>query len=90
MLVTNYKTGEVCVVDFKESGWNGKNKHYLEGLTYDSIEQARAKKKNQKPSWLMSGTWTGSMQCQPMGPDDKKVDESVEPVLLWKASEWPD
>ena len=36
LLVTNYKTGEVCIVDFKETGWGGKNKHALEGYTYNN------------------------------------------------------
>ena len=26
MTVTNYQTGEVCVVEFKAEGWGGKNK----------------------------------------------------------------
>ena len=61
MLVNNYQTGEVCVVTFKEEGWGGKNKHALEGLTYNSIEESKAKKK--VPSWMLSGTWSGSLQC---------------------------
>ena len=87
-IVTNLTTGEVCVVEFKEAGFSGKNKHYLEGLTYDSLAQSKAKKK--VPSWMMSGTWSGSMHCQPMNPDGKKVDDTVEPVLLWEASPWPE
>lgn len=81
MLVTNYQTGEVCVVDFKQEGWGGKNKHALEGLTYNSIEESKAKKKF--PSWQMSGTWSGAMQCQPIKPESKKVDDSVQPIHLW-------
>lgn len=64
MVVTNYKTGEVCIVEFKQEGWGGKNKHALEGYCYNSLEESKAKKK--VPSWVMSGTWSGSMQCQPM------------------------
>lgn len=48
-VVTNLTTGEVCIVEFKETGWGGKNKHYLEGYTYDSLKLAKAKKK--VPSW---------------------------------------
>ena len=40
MKVTNYKTGEVAVIDFKAEGWYGSNRHYLEGFTYDSQELA--------------------------------------------------
>lgn len=40
MTVTNYKTGEVCILDFKAEGWGGKNKQYCEGYVYKSLEEA--------------------------------------------------
>ena len=88
MLVTNYQSGEVCIVEFKQEGWGGRNKHALEGYTYNSLDESKAKKK--VPSWMMSGTWSGSMSCQPMKPDGKKVDDSVQPTQLWELAPWPD
>ena len=58
MTVTNYKTGEVCIIEFFAEGWNGKNKHYLEGLCYRNIEESKAKK-NKNPIYKVYGTWTG-------------------------------
>jgi len=36
MRVVNYQTGEVCLTDFKAEGWYGKDRHYMEGFTFDS------------------------------------------------------
>ena len=38
----------------------------------------------------MSGTWSGAMQCQPIKPNSKKVDDSVQPIQLWQAAPWPE
>ena len=46
MMVKNHQTGEVCICEFKAEGWSGKNRHFLEGYTYNSEEEARAKKKH--------------------------------------------
>ena len=40
MIVTNYQTGEVCIIDFKAEGSGGKNRHYMEGFVYNSVEEA--------------------------------------------------
>ena len=45
MTVTNWQTGEVCIIDFKSEGWGGKNRHAIEGYIYESRQEADAKKK---------------------------------------------
>ena len=67
LTVTNYQTGEVCVVEFKAEGWGGKNKQCLEGYTYDSLEDFKAK--NKLPRHYIFGTWTGSISFRPMKAD---------------------
>lgn len=62
MTVTNYKTGEVCILDFKAEGWGGKNKQYCEGYVYSSLEESK-NLKTTKPSFMLWGTWTGQIQC---------------------------
>jgi len=59
MTVTNHKTKEVCVIEFKAEGWGGKNRHAMEGYSYNSQQDAEAKKKN--PTHCISGTWTGEI-----------------------------
>ena len=39
-VVKNHKTGEVCHIEFKAEGWGGKNRHAMEGYTFDSEEAA--------------------------------------------------
>ena len=85
MRITNYQTGEVCIIDFKAEGWGGKNKHFLEGFCYDSLEDAKSKKVKNFPTHTISGTWSGQVSCQPMkvigtGKNSKaEIDESVQP-----------
>ena len=38
----------------------------------------------------MSGTWSSSMQFQPMKADGKNVEDSVQPTVMWEIAEWPD
>ena len=61
MSVINYQTGEVCIVDFKSEGWGGKNRHYLEGYCFNSVEESKAKRK--VPTHKINGTWTGEISC---------------------------
>ena len=88
MKVTNFKTGEVAVIDFKAEGWYGKNKHYLEGYSYNSQELAN--ESNKKPSHRIWGTWSGTIQWQPMLPDGKDVDHRVSEEILWTANPFPE
>ena len=39
---------------------------------------------------MISGTWSGSLKCQPMNADGKKVDDTVQPTMLWESIPWPD
>jgi len=72
MKILNYKTGEVCVINFVAEGWSGKNKHLLEGFCYNSMEDALSKKKT--ATHRLSGTWTGRISWQPMRADGTDVD----------------
>ena len=87
MTVTNYKTGEVCVIEFFAEGWGGKNKHYLEGYCYESLEASKAKK-NKNPIYKVYGTWTGQIHYQKM--NKKNVDTTVAPVEVWEAKPFPE
>ena len=87
MTVTNYQTGEVCVVEFKAEGWGGKNKQCVEGYTYESLEDFKGK--NKHPKHHIFGTWTGSVSYRPMQADGKEVDESVESTKLWEGNPFP-
>lgn len=62
MIIRNYKTGEVCIMEFKAEGWGGKNKQAVEGYVYSSMEEAE-NLKTSKPSYMIWGTWTGTIQC---------------------------
>ncbi|OKL58366.1 hypothetical protein UA08_06234 [Talaromyces atroroseus] len=88
MEVKNWKTGEVCYLDFKARGWKASSAYQVSGKLVDAAGVTR---------WTIGGRWNDKIFARPtttttppQGTESTIApDESSKPILLWQANPRP-
>ncbi|EED12591.1 oxysterol binding protein (Osh1), putative [Talaromyces stipitatus ATCC 10500] len=83
MEVRNWKTGEVCYLDFKARGWKASSAYQVTGKVVDAAGV---------PRWSIGGRWNDKIFARPLSGHEGTIsehDESSKAILLWQANPRP-
>ncbi|KAJ5108733.1 ATP12 ATPase F1F0-assembly protein [Penicillium angulare] len=84
MEIKNWKTGEVCYLDFKPRGWKASSAYQVTGKVVDN---------EGSPKWSIGGRWNDKIYARHTpgfeAPVSGQDPESAKTLLVWQAHERP-
>lgn len=81
MEVRNWKTGEVCQLDFKPRGWKASSAYQVTGKVMDAGGVTK---------WNIGGRWNDKIFARPASSNEgTTLEGDVKAVLLWQANPRP-
>lgn len=93
MIIKNHRTGDMCVVTFKQRGWGGKGAYEIDGKVVDG---------QGKHLWNIVGHWNNSLMATYAGEeplraasptsekDSDSINDTIKALVLWKCSPRPE